>query len=164
MYWGDQNIWAATSDDLINWTPLEMPAGGKSPVPLRGQALNMPELQVVIPTRAKKFDSDLVESGPPAMLTTKGILLIYNSRNVRSLGDSSLGEGSYTAGQVLLDSHDPTRILKRTAAYFMKPEKPYELTGQVNQVCFLEGLVPWNHGFLLYYGTADSKIAVARNP
>src|SRR3712207_8820860 len=22
MYWGDQNIWMATSDDLINWSPV----------------------------------------------------------------------------------------------------------------------------------------------
>jgi len=26
MYWGDQNIWSATSDDLVNWTPVEMDA------------------------------------------------------------------------------------------------------------------------------------------
>jgi hypothetical protein len=43
----------------------------------------------------KKFDSDLVEPGPPAMLTEKGIVLIYNSRNVPSKGDTSLAEGTY---------------------------------------------------------------------
>ena len=68
MYWGDQFIWAATSDDLINWTPVEMAAGEQPPIPLRGQVLNMPWLKIVVPTRAGKFDSDLVESGPPAML------------------------------------------------------------------------------------------------
>ena len=26
MYWGDKDIWAATSDDLIHWTPVEMGA------------------------------------------------------------------------------------------------------------------------------------------
>ncbi len=29
MYWGDQNIWAATSDDLIHWTPVLHEAGEK---------------------------------------------------------------------------------------------------------------------------------------
>ena len=29
MYWGDQFIWIATSDDLINWTPVEMDSGRK---------------------------------------------------------------------------------------------------------------------------------------
>jgi predicted GH43/DUF377 family glycosyl hydrolase len=43
----------------------------------------------------------------------------------------------------------------------MKPDKAYEISGQVNQVCFLEGMVPFGGQWLLYYGTADSKIAVA---
>jgi beta-1,2-mannosidase len=161
MYWGDQFIWAAVSDDLINWQPVEMAAGEKPAVPLKGQALEMPDLKIVVATRIKKFDSDLVESGPPAMLTDKGILLIYNSKNLRSTGDSSLAEGSYAAGQVLLDKNDPVHLIDRLPAYFMKPDKPYEITGQVNQVCFLEGLAWYQQRWLLYYGTADSRIAVA---
>lgn len=162
MYWGDQFIWAATSDDLVNWTPVEKEKNGKyKDVLLRGVAVNMPNLQVVIPTRNKKFDSDLVEPGPPAMLKDSGILLIYNSRNVLSLGDSSLPEGTYAAGEVLLDKNDPTQIIHRLDHYIMKPDKPYELTGQVNNVCFLEGLANFKNKWFLYYGTADSKIAVA---
>ena len=161
MYWGDTQIWSATSDDLINWTPVEMKAGEQPPVKLRSQAANMPQLKVVLPTREGKFDSDLVESGPPAMLTDKGILLIYNSRNMQAYGDKSLPDGTYAAGQVLFDKNDPTKILKRVSTYFMPPEKPYEITGQVNQVCFLEGLTQFKNKWYLYYGTGDSKIAVA---
>ena len=164
MYWGDQFIWAAISDDLVNWTPVEKGAGEADPIALRGQAIAMPDLRIVIPTRNKRFDSDLVESGPPAMLTDKGILLIYNSRNIPAIGDSSLAEGTYTAAQVLLDKNDPTKILHRLDKYFMKPDKPYEITGQVNEVCFLEGLALFKHQWFLYYGTADSKIAVAVRP
>jgi beta-1,2-mannosidase len=161
MYWGDTQIWCATSEDLINWTPMEMKTGEQPPVKLRDEALNMPDLKVVLPTRAGKFDSDLVESGPPAMLTDKGILLIYNSRNVPSFGDKSLAEGTYAASQVLFDKNDPTKILHRMNTYFIKPEKTYEITGQVNQVCFVEGLTRFKNKWYLYYGTADSKIAVA---
>ncbi|HEV3250951.1 MAG TPA: hypothetical protein VGZ71_08365, partial [Puia sp.] len=116
---------------------------------------------IVIPTRPGKFDSDLVESGPTAMLTPKGILLIYNSRNIPSSGDSAQAEGVYAAGQVLLDKNDPTKILKRMDNYFIAPDKPYEISGQVNRVCFVEGLAQFNNKWFLYYGTADSKIAVA---
>lgn len=161
MYWGDQNIWAATSDDLINWTPVEKASGEADPIALRGQALNMPDLKIVVPTRQKKFDCDLVESGPPAMLTDKGILLIFNSRNIPAIGDTTLAEGTYAASQVLLDKEEPTRIIHRLENYFMKPDKPYEITGQVNEVCFLEGLALFKGKWFLYYGTADSKIAVA---
>lgn len=161
MYWGDQNIWAAASDDLVNWTPVEKASGEADPIALRGQALNMPDLKIVVPTRVHKFDCDLVESGPPAMLTDKGIVLIYNSRNIPFIGDTSLAEGTYAASQVLLDKDDPTRIVHRMDNYFMKPDKPYEITGQVNEVCFLEGLALFKGKWWLYYGTADSKIAVA---
>ena len=161
MYWGDQNIWAATSDDLLKWTPVEMAVGEQPPIPLRGQAINMPKLKIVVPTRTKHFDSDLVESGPPAMLTDSGILLIYNGRNIPSIGDSSLPEGTYAGGQVLMDRNDPTRIIHRLEHYFIRPQQPYEITGQVGQVCFLEGLANLNGKWFLYYGTADSKIAVA---
>ena len=161
MYWGDQNIWAATSTDLINWEPIEMSINEKPPIPLKGQALHMPSLKIVVPTRDKLFDADLVESGPPALLTDKGILLLYNSRSLKINGDTSLPDGTYTSGQVLLDKNDPTKIIKRLDHYFFKPDKPYELTGQVNNVCFIEGLASYQGKWFLYYGTADSKIAVA---
>jgi predicted GH43/DUF377 family glycosyl hydrolase len=161
MYWGDQNIWAATSDDLINWAPVEMQPNEKASIELKGQAINLPELKIVIPTRNKKFDSELVECGPPAMLTDKGIVLIYNSSNNPLIGDTSLKKGTYAAGQVLLDKNEPTKILQRMDSYFIKPDKPYEISGQVNNVCFVEGLAHFNNKWFLYYGTADSKIAVA---
>ena len=45
--------------------------------------------------------------------------------------------------------------------YFIHPDKPYERTGEVNEVCFAEGLAWFNNKWFLYYGTADSRIAVA---
>ncbi len=146
MYWGDTNIFLASSDDLINWTPIETSDG---------------KLLVVFGPRTGKFDSDLVESGPPAMLTDKGIVLIYNSRNVPAKGDTSLAEGTYAASQILLDKNDPSKMIDRMDSYFMKPDKSYEISGQVNHVCFVEGLVNYKNKWYLYYGTADSKIAVA---
>jgi predicted GH43/DUF377 family glycosyl hydrolase len=46
----------------------------------------------------------------------------------------------------------------------MRPDREYETQGQVSQVCFVEGLVRHRGKWLLYYGTADSKIAVAEAP
>jgi predicted GH43/DUF377 family glycosyl hydrolase len=149
MYWGDTHIYAATSPDLIEWTPLTDAAGKLSPV---------------FGPRPGRFDSRLVEPGPFALLEKSGIVLIYNSMNLDK--DSAgyypeLPPGTYTAGQVLLDAQHPARVLDRTDAYFMKPDKPYEMTGQVNHVVFLEGLAHHQDRWFLYYGTADSKIAVA---
>jgi beta-1,2-mannosidase len=161
MYWGDQFIWVATSVDLVNWTPVEMGPNERPPLALVGVALNMPSLKIVVPTRLLKFDSDLCESGPPAMITDSGILLIYNGRNNLSTGDPSLPDGAYAAGQVLLDKNDPTQILERMNTYFMKPDQPYEINGQTENVCFVEGLANFKNKWFLYYGAADSKVAVA---
>ncbi len=160
MYWGDKYIWAATSEDLINWSPVEKDAAdtAKSDMPFYG--VDITKLKTVIKPREGKFDNDLVESGPPAMLTDKGIVLLYNGRNLPATGDKTLVEGTYTSCQVLLDKTDPAHIIDRMNNYFMKPEKAYELSGQVNQVCFIEGLAQFKNKWWLYYGTADSKIAV----
>ena len=61
----------------------------------------------------------------------------------------------YLIRQILLT------VIKRLEKNFIKPSKPYETTGQINQVCFAEGLVNFKNKWFLYYGTADSKIAVA---
>ncbi len=98
---------------------------------------------------------------PPALLTDKGIVFIYNSRNSPEYGDASLPAGTYSAGQILADKNDPFNILDRSDDQFFKPEKDYEIRGQVNNVCFLEGLVYFHNQWFLYYGTADSQIAVA---
>jgi predicted GH43/DUF377 family glycosyl hydrolase len=146
MYWGDTDIFLASSPDLVNWTPIETSEN---------------KLQSVFGPRQGKFDSDLVEPGPAAMLTEKGIVLLYNSRNELSKGDSLLPQHVYTASQILLDANDPSKVIDRMDTYFMKPDKLYEVSGQVNQVCFIEGLVNYKNKWFLYYGTADSKIAVA---
>jgi predicted GH43/DUF377 family glycosyl hydrolase len=148
MYFGDTDLFAATSDDLIHWTPLE-------------EAGTANGLKSVLKPRPGSFDSQLVEPGPYALLTDRGILLIYNSANAGDTNDPTLPKMTYAAGQALFSSSDPTKLIARTNKNFFQPDKPYELVGQVNNVVFLEGLVPFKGKWFLYYGTADSKIAVA---
>jgi|SRR6218665_345445 len=158
MYWGESNIYMATSDNLIDWVPVpETDPAKYSYDSLR----KYPAFKIVFGPRKGKFDSELVEPGPPAILTDAGILFFYNSKNSPSSGDKSLADGTYAAGQILLDKNDPFKVIDRSNNYFFKPEKAYEITGQVNNVCFIEGLVPFKDKWFLYYGTADSKIAVA---
>ncbi|MGN6440061.1 MAG: glycoside hydrolase family 130 protein [Agriterribacter sp.] len=158
MYWGESNIYAAVSENLVDWTPLPE----TDPAKKQYDSLRKYEaFKIIFGPRRGKFDSELVEPGPPAVLTDDGIVFIYNSKNSPSFGDKTLADGTYAAGQILLDKNDPLVVKDRCDNYFIKPDKPYEITGQVNNVCFLEGLVPFNGRWYLYYGTADSKIAVA---
>lgn len=147
MYFGDTDLFLAQSADLIHWEPLTE----------NGQ------LKSVMQPRPGYFDSRLVESGPYALVREKGILLLYNGMNLdegQEL-DPDLEPGAYSAGQALFAGDDPSRLIDRSETYFMTPEKPYEIEGQINLVCFIEGMVPFNDKWYLYYGTADSKIAVA---
>ncbi len=159
MYFGDTDIFLAWSDDLIHWTPVEKSKEEKAGIKDNpdGKAGLLPVLR----PRKGKFDSRLVESGPPAIITDKGILLIYNSKNSHEFGDTTLPDGTYAAGEALFDKNHPEKLIRRTQSYFIKPDKPYEITGQVNNVCFVEGLAWFKGRWFLYYGTADSKIAVA---
>jgi predicted GH43/DUF377 family glycosyl hydrolase len=159
MYFGDTDIFLAYSEDLINWTPVEKSKEEISNIIDNpdGKADLLPALQ----PRKGKFDSELVESGPFALITKKGILLIYNSKNSKNYGDTTLPAGSYSAGQALFDVNNPEKLIARTQNSFIKPDKPYEITGQVNNVCFVEGLAYYKGKWFLYYGTADTKIAVA---
>ena len=145
MYFGDTDLFMATSEDLIHWLPLE--ENGK--------------LKSVLKPRKNYFDSRLVESGPFALVTEDGIVLIYNGMNAEEGGDPDLPTGAYCAGQALFDRNNPSRVIDRLEEPFMIPDREYETKGQVNQVCFLEGMVPFHNIWFLFYGTADSKIAVA---
>jgi len=158
MYWGESNIYMATSDNLIDWTPIKE----TDPTKKQFDSLrNYEAFKILFSPRHGKFDSELVEPGPPAIITKDGILFIYNSKNSPEYGDKNLRDGEYAAGQILSNKNDPTKIIDRCDENFFHPDKVYEITGQVNNVCFLEGLVFFKGKWFLYYGTADSKIAVA---
>lgn len=131
MYFGDTNVWAAHSTNLIDWTPVAEP---------------------VMRPREGMWDSRLVEPGPAPRLTEDGILLLYNA------ADDSL---VYRTGQALFDPSDPTRLIARSDEPFLEPTAELARTGQVPNVVFIEGLVRVGDRWFLYYGMGDSGIGVA---
>lgn len=147
MYYGDTNIFMAYSEDLINWEVAENEESKK-------------RIAVLHP-RMGYFDSRLVEPGPYALLKDEGILLIYNGSNAANFNDPKYPKFTYAAGQALFDKTAPYKLIDRTETDFIHPDKDYEKVGEVNEVCFVEGLVYFKDKWFLYYGTADSKIAVA---
>ena len=120
MYWGEGICFAATPDDLIHWTPLDFDATGDhylTHVP-QGDAGSwdihrVPGQRVLRPLlfpRPGRFDSLLVEPGPPAVRTADGLVLVANGANHPAHGDPSLPPLLYQAGQVLFD---PARAWQR---------------------------------------------------
>lgn len=148
MYWGERHVYAATSTNLVDWTPI-----------VDGQG----DLLILASPRKGFFDSDMTECGPPSILTDKGIILFYNGRNhADERGDRRFNGGAYCAGQMLFDKTDPTKLLDRLDVPFLKPMEAFEKSGQYrNGTVFIEGMVWFKHKWFLYYGCADSKVAVA---
>ena len=83
MYWGERFINLAWSDDLAEWHPNLDDNG---------------ELKAIVEPQVNKFDSQLTECGPPAVITKEGIVLLYNGKN--SEGDDAASEltGQYKSG------------------------------------------------------------------
>lgn len=129
---GADQMGVASSDDLIHWT----------------DATDTP----VLPKRADKFDSRVVEPGPAPIMTEDGILLIYNGADDKLV---------YRTGWVLFDKKDPTKVLARSDEPIFAPEFDWEIKGQVPNVVFVEGLLQSGKRLRLYYGAGDTNTGVA---
>jgi beta-1,2-mannosidase len=150
MYWGEGAIHLATSPDLIHWTPVEAASGAP--------------IEVLKP-RPGRFDSSFPETGPPPVLTQRGIVVIYNGKNAATGGDPGLAANTYAAGEALFDGRNPAKLLARTDQPVLQPALPYEKTGQYAAgTTFAEGLVSFQGRWFLYYGCADSLVAVVMAP
>ncbi len=136
-------IWLAESDDLIHWKR-------------RGPVLE---------GRFHYWD-EYIGSGPPPVKTRRGWLHVYHGVATH-FGSANI----YQAGVVLLDLHDPARVVGRCRGNILEPREPYELAGQVPNVVFPSGLVVEESdrdGYALpsspvkvYYGAADTAVGLA---
>lgn len=147
MFWGEKKVYVATSDNLIDWNPVESASGS---------------LITVLASRPHLFDSAFPEVGPPPILTDRGILVIYNGKNAVKNGDKNLAPSTYSAGEALFSAQNPTELFSRLDQPVFKPDLTWERSGQyVAGTTFVEGLVYFHSKWFLYYGCADSLVGVA---
>jgi predicted GH43/DUF377 family glycosyl hydrolase len=148
MYWGEQFINLAWSENLYDWYPL---------------LDEKKELKKIAVPRPGRFDSNLTECGPPAIVNQEGIVLFYNGKNAMGENaDKSLPESTYSVGKIVFDVNDPEKVISRSDTCLLKPTLPHEISGQYSAgTTFSEGLVYFKSKWFLYYGTADSFVGVA---
>jgi predicted GH43/DUF377 family glycosyl hydrolase len=148
MYWGEKAVYAATSENLRDWQPVLDKNN---------------QLKVLYVPRKGYFDSELTECGPPAVLTGDGVVLLYNGKNkAGDDGDANYTANAYCAGQALFSAEDPTKLLNVLDKPFLIPQESFEKSGQYPAgTVFIEGLVYFQNKWFLYYGCADSRVAVA---
>jgi beta-1,2-mannosidase len=98
------------------------------------------------------------------VLTADGIVLIYNGAQL-TFDEAGTPTGvAYQPGQVLFDAGEPGSPIARSVSAFLAHTEAGELRGQVDNVCFAQGLVLHHDSWFLYYGMADSRIGYATAP
>lgn len=101
------------------------------------------------------FEGSHVGGGCPPIETDQGWLLIYHAAEMTATGLV------YQAGACLLALDDPTQEISRLKKPLFCPTEYWEIEGMVNNVVFPTGTALFDDELYIYYGAADSKIAVA---
>lgn len=96
-----------------------------------------------------------IGAGCPPIETEFGWLLIYHSAQHTSKGFI------YYACAALLDLQNPKKIIGRLKEPLFSPTETWEKEGYVNNVVFPTGTATFNEDLYIYYGAADSRVAVA---
>jgi predicted GH43/DUF377 family glycosyl hydrolase len=96
-----------------------------------------------------------IGGGCPPIEMKEGWLIIYHG--VHDTKDGYV----YSACAALLDLQHPEIEIARLPYPLFKPEFPYELKGQVDNVVFPTGTAIFDRRLYIYYGAADKHIAVA---
>ena len=130
------NIWISFSPDLKHWGDHQV---------------------VMHARRGGWWDAGRIGLSVPPLETSEGWLIVYHG--VRHTPAGCL----YRLGLALLDLEEPTRVLRRGEEWVFGPEADYEQMGDIPGVVFPCGctVAPDSETIRLYYGAADSAIAMA---
>ncbi|MDX1535762.1 MAG: hypothetical protein R3346_03315 [Candidatus Spechtbacterales bacterium] len=110
----------------------------------------------ISPTK-KGWDSRKVGAGAPPIKTDKGWLLIYYATDD---ADAS----KYNAGAMLLDLEHPEKVIARTKEPMLEPNDWYENQGHKAGIVYPCGAIVKDGELFIYYGAADTVVAVAKAP
>ncbi|MCL4508346.1 MAG: glycoside hydrolase family 130 protein [Chloroflexi bacterium] len=102
--------------------------------------------------RPGMWDSIRIGGGAIPIHTRDGWLAIYHGVNA---------DGHYALGAALLDHTKPWCILARSPEPLLKPEAPYEVHGFYGGVVFTCGALVHGDRMRIYYGAADTSVAIA---
>ncbi|MEA3398837.1 MAG: pesticidal protein Cry7Aa [Patescibacteria group bacterium] len=101
------------------------------------------------------FESRHVGGGAPPVKTKAGWLIIYHSTQ----GFNK--KRTYYASAALLDLKNPRKVIGRLSEPLFSPTRKFELEGTVNDVVFPTGTAIFDDRLYIYYGAADTTVAVA---
>lgn len=117
---------------------------------------------VALPEQA--WESLKIGAGPPPVKRPEGWLLLYHGVQGELIEGTDHQPGvSYSAGVMLLDADDVTRVLARSTTPLLEPEEREEREGIVPNVVFPTAIdIRSETTADVYYGMGDSRIGVGR--
>lgn len=101
------------------------------------------------------WDAGKVGISTPPLKTEQGWLILYHG--IRKTVSGAI----YRLGLALLDLNNPCKVTHRSDEWVFTPEETYERVGDVGNVIFPTGWIQNENDIRLYYGGADTCIAVA---
>lgn len=102
-----------------------------------------------------KHESRNIGGGAPFLDFNEGYLAIYHAVEKTRKGNI------YHAAAALLHKDDPTKVIGKLENPLFSPEESWEKEGDVGNVVFPTGTAIFDDILYIYYGAADSRIAVA---
>ncbi len=106
----------------------------------------------VMTPRAHSWDNGRVGGSAIPIRVKDGWLEIYHGADV---------DDRYCLGAVLLDEHEPWKVLARSKLPFIEPQENYEMEGFFGNAIFNCGVLFENDIIKIYYGAADTHICYA---
>jgi predicted GH43/DUF377 family glycosyl hydrolase len=101
-----------------------------------------------------RWDNIMRGAGAPPLHTKYGWLVLYHAMDKRD-------PNKYKVGAMILDHHDPSKILYRCTYPILEPSATYENHGAKSGVVYVCGAVIKEDTLFVYYGGADSVVCVA---
>lgn len=101
------------------------------------------------------WQSKKIGAGAVPILTDAGWLILYHGVIQTCNGFR------YAMGGSILKEDDPSIVLYRSGAYLLSPAEPYEQIGDVPNVIFPCASIEDGDRIAIYYGAADTSIAIA---
>ena len=128
------DIWLSFSPDLKHWGDHQ---------------------EIIYAREGSWWDANKIGLSAPPIETPQGWLVLYHG--VRTTASGSI----YRLGLAMLDLGNPARVIHRTDEWIFGPQTKYEREGDVDDVVFPCGWVVKGDEVKMYYGAADSCIALA---
>jgi predicted GH43/DUF377 family glycosyl hydrolase len=111
--------------------------------------------KAIIPTTGASWDNRKIAVGAPPIKVKDGWLIIYQGMGWQD------HNAAYKIGAMIVDLHDPSKILYRSTHPILTPDTWYENDGHKANVVFPCGAAIKEDTLYVYYGGSDKNTCVA---